>query len=108
MNVIHLAFPNIHLLTASYTSKAFRTEAEDLSDVVWLASRMGLPDTRWREARGPHPRVGQASWLRGNLGGIVCVVDRPDGSMMHVMLRDGTPLAIVRRLNRRFGLTTTA
>lgn len=108
MNVIHLAFPNIHLLTASYTSKAFRTEAEDLTDVVDLASRMGLPDTRWRPTKGPQPRVGEATWLRGNLGGIVCLVDRPDGSLMHVMLRDGTPLAIVRRLNRRFGLTTTA
>ena len=36
----------------------------------------------------------------GGLGGIVCVVTRPEGMTMHVLARDGEPVAIVRNMTR--------
>ena len=107
MNVIRLAFPNIHLLTRSYTSSSPRTEAASLENVVGIATTAGLPDRSWRACGGPQPRTGEAGWLRGDLGGIACLVHRPEGTLLHLMARDGTPIAIVRRVSAlRDGRTT--
>lgn len=108
MNVIHLAFPNIHLLTASYTSRVLRTENDGLDDVTDIASRLDMPDTTWRITKGPATRIGVATWLRGNLGGIACIVVRDEGSLVHVMRRDGTPVAIVRDTGVRGGRSGSA
>lgn len=99
MTVIRLAFPNIHLLTQSYTSDSARIESAGVDDVAAVASSVGLTDRSWRPTKGPQPRVGDARWHRGNLGGIACLVLRPEGALIHLMRRDGTPVAIVRRIS---------
>lgn len=99
MSVIRLAFPDIHLLTRSYTSGSSRTEAACLDDVGAIAAGAGLHDRSWRACAGPQPRAGDAEWLRGDLGGIACLVQRPEGALLHLIARDGTPVAIVRRVS---------
>jgi hypothetical protein len=84
-----------------------RTESDGIGDVAGIASRLEMPDTAWRIAKGPSTRIGDATWLRGNLGGIACVVVRDEGSLVHVMRRDGTPVAIVRDTGIREDRTVT-
>lgn len=100
MNVIRLAFPTLHLLTRSYTTTGRRIEGGTVEDLVATTRGLGLGDRSWRDARGPRPAVGETRWLRGDLGGIVCVVTRPEGMTMHVLARDGEPVAIVRNMTR--------
>lgn len=103
MNVIFLAFPTLHLLTRSYTTKGARIDGGDVEDLTIIAEELGFKDRRWRAARGPATNVGRAEWLRGDLGGIACIVTRPEGVLMHVIARDGEPVAIVRNARRGRG-----
>ncbi len=100
MNVIFLAFPTLHLLTRSYTTRGIRIDGGDVEDLTAIASDLGLPDRRWRDARGPATTVGRAEWLRGDLGGLACIVTRPEGLVVHVIARNGEPVAIVRNARR--------
>lgn len=98
MNVIALAFPDVDMLTRSYASSERRTESGNLDNVLGIAKTAGLRDRSWKPVEGPCPMVGSAQWMRGDLGGIACLVQRPMGTLLHLMARDGTPLVIVRKV----------
>jgi hypothetical protein len=98
VNVIHLAFPNIHMLTRSYTSSVERIETPDLFGVASYAIEAGLSDSTWRRTKGPETFASSTDWFRGNLGAIACAVATEDAVNLHVFSRDGTPL-VIRRMS---------
>ncbi len=94
--IIRIAFPNIHMLTRSYTSDVPRSRVADPSDLTTHARSHLLKDRRWRSVRGPEPVTGEARWSRGDLGALACTVVRTEGTLTHLFARDGTPLGILR------------
>lgn len=94
MSVVRLAFPCIGILARSVAHGPTPIETPDLHGILPYARDAGLPDSEFRRTTGPETLANATHWFRGDLGAIACALEEPDRVTLHIMSRDGSPLAI--------------
>jgi hypothetical protein len=93
MNVIHLAFPCVSILARAIATGPAEIDTPDLHGIEPYAVEAGLQDRSWRRVSGPETLAPSTSWFRGDLGALACAIETEDSVTLHVIARDGTPLA---------------